>query len=155
MQKQKHETMNNMTSQQKRQWAMSMYIHENRTQEEIADAVGVSRQTIVRWAKADNWQEQKASLTMTTECQIKALKQQIVDINDNIAQREVGKRHATPREADTISKLTNAINKLETDAGIHDVVSVGQRFIAWLRPIDLDQTKKFTQLFDSFINSLM
>lgn len=147
--------MNNMTSKQKRQWAMSMYIHENRTQEEIADVVEVSRQTIIRWAKADKWHEHKASLTMTREGQIQALQQQIVEINNNILQREEGKRFASPKEADTIAKLTNAINKLETDAGIHDVVSVAQRFIAWLRPVDLDLTKRFTQLFDSFINSLM
>ena len=103
-----------MTSQQKRQWAMSMYIHENRTQEEIADVVGVSRQTIIRWAKADKWHEHKASLTMTREGQIQALQQQIVEINNNILQREDGQRYASPKEADTISKLTNAINKLET-----------------------------------------
>ena len=29
-----------------RRWAMSMYINENRTQAEIAEACGVSRQTI-------------------------------------------------------------------------------------------------------------
>lgn len=90
MQKQKTQTMGNMTSRQTRQWAMSMYIYENRTQEEIADAVGVSRQTIIRWAKADKWNEHKASLTMTRENQIKNLQQQIVEINNNILQREEG-----------------------------------------------------------------
>ena len=35
-------------SPQARQWAKSMYIHENRTQAEIAEVVGVSRQTIVK-----------------------------------------------------------------------------------------------------------
>lgn len=147
--------MGNMTSRQTRQWAMSMYIYENRTQEEIADAVGVSRQTIIRWAKADKWNEHKASLTMTRENQIKNLQQQIVEINNNILQREEGKRYATPKEADTIAKLTNSINKLETELGIHEIVSVAQRFIAWLRPIDFDLTKRITDLFDKFIKTLI
>ena len=77
---------------------MSMYINENRTQAEIAEACGVSRQTIIRWAKADHWEEHKASLTMTREEQIKNLQRQIVEINNNIIDREPGKRFATPAE---------------------------------------------------------
>lgn len=134
---------------------MSMYINENRTQAEIAEACGVSRQTIIRWAKVDHWEEHKASLTMTREEQIKNLQRQIVEINNNIIDREPGKRFATPAEADTIAKLTNSINKLETELGIHEIVSTAQRFIAWLRPVDLDLTKTFTGLFDKFIKSLI
>ncbi len=138
-----------------RRWALSMYLNENRTQAEIAEACGVHRQTIVRWAKLDKWDEHKASMMMTREEQIKNLQRQIVEINNNILEREQGKRYATPAEADTIAKLTNSINKLETEVGIHEVVSTAQRFIAWLRPVDLELTKTFTNLFDKFIKSLM
>lgn len=132
-----------------------MYLNESRTQAEIAEACGVSRQTIIRWAKADKWDEHKASLTMTREEQIKSLQRQIVEINNNILLREPGSRYATPKEADTIAKLTTSINKLETELGIHEIVSTAQRFIAWLRPVDLELTKSFTRLFDKFIKSLM
>ncbi|WP_418981719.1 terminase gpP N-terminus-related DNA-binding protein [Alistipes sp.] len=147
--------MTKMTSEQMRRWALSMYLNESRTQAEIAEACGVSRQTIIRWAKADHWDEHKASLTMTREEQIKNLQRQIVEINNTILDREQGQRFATPKEADTIAKLTTAINKLETELGIHEVVSTAQRFIAWLRPVDLELTKTFTRLFDKFIKSLM
>lgn len=142
-------------SDQTRQWARSMYIHENRTQQEIADAVGVSRQTVIRWAKADKWDEMKVSITMSREEQVKNLQHQLIEINRVISKRPDGQRFANPREADTICKLTDAINKLENDVGIHDVVSVGGKFIAWLRPIDLEQTKTFVALFDKFIKSLL
>lgn len=147
--------MTKMNSEQMRQWAMSMYLNENRTQAEIAETCGVSRQTIIRWAKADKWDEHKASLTMTREEQIKNLQRQIMEINNGILGREQGKRFASPKEADTIAKLTTAINKLETELGIHEIVSTAQRFIAWLRPVDLELTKTFTRLFDKFIKSLM
>lgn len=147
--------MTKMNSEQMRQWALSMYLNESRTQAEIAEACGVSRQTIIRWAKADKWDEHKASLTMTREEQIKNLQRQIMEINNGILDREQGKRFATPKEADTIAKLTTAINKLETELGIHEIVSTAQRFIAWLRPVDLELTKTFTRLFDKFIKSLM
>lgn len=142
-------------SDQTRQWARSMFLYENRTQQEIADAVGVSRQTVIRWAKADKWDEMKVSMTMTRETQIKNLYRQLSEINQAILDRGEGGRFATPREADTIAKLTDAIKKLETEIGIHDVVSVAERFIGWLRPIDLEQTKTFVSLFDKFIKSLL
>ena len=144
-------------SEQARQWARSMYLYENRTQQEIAEAVGVSRQTIIRWAKADKWDEYKVSMTMTREEQIKNLQLQLSEINRTISERkeEDGPRYATAREADIICKLTDAINKLENDVGIHDVVSVANRFITWLRPVDLDLTKTFAGVFDKFIKSLL
>lgn len=147
--------MSKMTSEQMRRWALTMYLNENRTQAEIAEACGVSRQTIIRWSKADKWDEHKVSLTMTREEQIKNLQRQIAEINNGILDREAGKRFATPKEADTIAKLTTSINKLETETGIHEIVGVAQRFIAWLRPVDLELTKTFTRLFDKFIKSLM
>lgn len=147
----------NNTDNTRRQWARSMYIYENRTQQEIADAVGVSRQTIIRWAKADKWDELKVSMTMTREEQIKNLQRQLSEINRTISERlpEQGPRYANAREADIICKLTDAINKLENDVGIHDVVSVGNRFIQWLRPVDPELTKTFVGAFDKYIQSLL
>ena len=144
-------------SPQARQWAKSMYIHENRTQAEIAEVVGVSRQTIVKWCKDDKWDELKVSMTMTREEQIKNLQRQLSEINRTIREREpeAGPRYATAREADIICKLTDAINKLEYDVGIHDVVSVGNRFIQWLRPVDPELTKTFVGAFDKYIQSLL
>ena len=147
--------MAKMTSEQMRRWALTMYLNESRTQAEIAEACGVSRQTVIRWAKTDKWDAHKVSLTMTREEQIKNLQRQIAEINNGILDREAGRRFATPKEADTIAKLTTAINKLETETGIHEIVGVAQRFIAWLRPVDLELTKTFTRLFDKFIKSLM
>lgn len=154
--------MSKMTSEQMRRWALSMYLNENRTQAEIAEACGVSRQTVIRWAKADKWDEHKASLTMTREEQIKNLQRQIMEINNVILGREQGQRFATPKEADAIAKLTNAIGKLtnaigklETELGIHEAVSTAQRFVAWLRPVDPALTKTFAGLFDKFLKSLM
>ena len=149
--------MANSKSDNTRQWAKSMYIYENRTQQEIADAAGVSRQTIIRWANADKWDELKVSMTMTREEQIKSLQRQLSEINKTISERkaEDGPRYANAKEADIICKLTDAINKLENDIGIHDCVSVANRFITWLRPVDAELTKAFAGVFDKFIKSLL
>ena len=147
--------MANMSSEPLRRRARSLYLTENRSQAEFAEACGVSRQTVIRWAKADKWDEHKASLTMTREEQIKNLQRQIMEINNVILGREQGQRFATPKEAAAIAKLTNAIGKLETELGIHEAGSTAQRFVAWLRPVDPALTKTFAGLFDKFLKSLM
>lgn len=140
-----------LTSQQKKEWALSLFIKDNLTQAEIAEKVGVSRQTVNRWASAEKWEERRVGVTMTREQQIGNLYKQIAEINRVIASRPEGQRFATAAEADSITKLTTAIKKLETDAGIADIISVGIKFINWLRPYDLDKSKEFLKLWDAFI----
>jgi transcriptional regulator with XRE-family HTH domain len=139
----------------KKDIAKSLYLNGSFTQEEIAEKVGTTRQTVSRWVKQGAWDELKASLTITPAQILAGLNRQIVEINNNINQREEGKRFATVPEADTLAKLASAIKKIEQDVGIADIVDVGIRFTNWLRPLDLDMAKKFSQLLDAFIKEQM
>jgi len=143
--------MADLAIKQKKEWAAMLYLKENLTQAEIAEKVGVSKVTMNKWVKAEKWEERKVGITLTREEQIKNLYRQVAEINDVIAGREKGKRFATTSEADTLSKLSGAIKKMETETGIADIISVGTRFIEFLRPIDLDKAKDITRLFDIFI----
>jgi transcriptional regulator with XRE-family HTH domain len=143
--------MADLTGKQKKEWAAMLYLKENLTQQEIADKVGTTRVTVNKWAKDEKWAERKAGFTITREEQIKNLYRQIAEINDVIVNRDKGERFASPTEADTLSKLSSAIKKMETETGIAEIVSVGTRFLEFLRTIDLDKAKEFTQFFDIFI----
>lgn len=136
---------------QKKEYASVLYLKDNLTQQEIADKVGVSRQTLSKWIKAEKWEERKVGVTLTREEQIANLHRQVAEINKVIMEREAGKRFSTPAEADTLGKLAAAIRKMESDVGIADIISVGMRFINWLRPVDLAKAKEFTGLWDLFI----
>nr|DAG14049.1 MAG TPA: Transcriptional regulator, contains sigma factor-related N-terminal domain [Caudoviricetes sp.] len=143
--------MAELTNQQKKDYARMLYLKENLTQQEIAERVGVSRQTLSRWMGAGKWEEMKTGLTLTREQQIGELHRQVAEINRVIREREPGKRFATPAEADTLGKLAATIKKLETDVGISDLISVGMRFGDWLRPQDPEKAKEMVRLFDLFI----
>jgi transcriptional regulator with XRE-family HTH domain len=143
--------MADLTREQKKEWAAMLFLKENLTQQEIAEKVGTTRQTISKWANSEKWEERKAGITLTREEQIKNLYRQVAEINDVIAEREKGQRYATTLEADTLSKLSGAIKKMETETGIAEMISVATRFIEFLRPVDLDKAKDFTRLFDLFI----
>ena len=131
--------------------AKSLYLDGNYTQEEIADKVGITRQTVSRWIKAENWEEIKASVTITPAQIIAQWNRQIVEINKKINARPDGERFATTQEADALSKLAGSIKKLEADIGVPDCVSVAMRFLSWLRPLDIEAAKQFNNLFDAFI----
>lgn len=131
--------------------AKSLYLDGNYTQEEIADKVGTTRQTVSRWIKDGNWESIKASVAITPAQIIAQWNRQIIEVNNAIAGRGEGRRYATPAEADALAKLAGAINKLQNDVGVSDCVSVAMRFLSWLRPLDIEAAKQFNNLFDAFI----
>lgn len=143
------------TNIDKKDIAKSLYLNGSFTQEEIAAKVGTTRQTVSRWVKEGGWEELKASFTITPTQILAGLNRQIVEINNNINEREEGKRFATVSEADTLAKLASAIKKIESDAGIADIVDVAIRFTNWLRPLDLEMAKKFNELLDAFLKEQM
>lgn len=131
--------------------AKSLYLDGNYTQEEIADKVGTTRQTVSRWIKDGSWESIKASVAITPAQIIAQWNRQIIEVNNAIAGRGEGRRYATPAEADALAKLAGAINKLQNDVGVSDCVSVAMRFLSWLRPLDIEAAKQFNNLFDAFI----
>lgn len=136
--------------QDKRDHAKLLFIHEQLNQKEIAARIKVSEVTISKWANADNWESHKVSITITKEEQLKNLYRQLAEMNKTISEREE-KRYASASEADAISKLATAIDKMESDVGIADIVSVSKKFLTWLRKFDLVKAQEMTPLFDAFV----
>ena len=136
---------------QKKSIAKELYLHGDYTFEEIAAKVGTVRQTIARWARDDEWAGLKASMTVGKEKTLKNLYAHVQSINEEILQREGGKRTPTPKEADILSKLAAAIDKLESESGVRELVSSGITFLSWLRGIDPQKAVEFTGLWDSFL----
>ncbi len=144
-----------LTNKQKKEWAKTLYLRENLTQQEIADRVGASRVSVSKWVRDGKWEEQRAGITLTREEQIRSLYRQVAAINKAIEERPEGERFATSAEADIIGKLSKSIKQMETEVGIADVISVMTRFIDFLRPIDIEKAKEATRLADAFIKSIL
>lgn len=64
--------MTELSMQQKREWAKTLYLKENLTQQEIAERVGVSRITVNNWIGKNGWEMLKTSITITREEQLKS-----------------------------------------------------------------------------------
>lgn len=143
--------MADLTNAQKKEWAKTLYLRENLTQQEIADRVGCSRVTVSNWLRAGKWEEQKVGITLTRQEQVGNLYRQVAEINRSIADRPEGERFATSKEADILGKLAAAISKMEQEIGIADTISVLTSFIEWLRPLDLEKAKEITRFADAYI----
>ena len=134
----------------RREHARMLFMYDNLTQKEIARRISVSEVSISKWAADEKWDNLKVSITITKDEQLKQLYRQLAEINKTIAERD-GQKFASSVEADTISKLATAIEKMETDVGIADIVSVSKKFLTWIRKFDVLKAQEITPLFDSFI----
>lgn len=149
--------MTELSTKQKKDWARTLFLDGTQihTQQEIADKVGVSRKTISKWITDEKWNELRISLTMTKDQSIKRLHRQLDDLLYEIELRPMGQRHATPPESDTITKITTAIEKLETEVGVKEVINVSVRVIEFVRKYDQEKAKEIADIFDQFIKSLL
>lgn len=144
--------MANLTIAQKKEWAKLLYTKEHLSQKEIAERVGVSAVTINKWVKNGMWEDLKVSITITREEQLKNLYRQLAEMNKTISERD-GNKFPTPAEADTITKLANAIDKLETETGLNEILSAFKDFLNWLRKFNLEEAQRLIPLFDDFVKT--
>jgi transposase len=138
---------------QEKEFAKSLYIGGGITQKEIAERISVTEKTLSSWIKKEKWDSLKKSLLTTKQNQLSFLYDQLDFLNSDIAKRDY--KVAIGKEADTIIKLTAAINRLETETSIGDTVEVARNFIEFVRPQDLELAKTITNLFDVFITAKM
>lgn len=142
-----------LLKKQEKEFAKSLFIGGGLTQKEIAERVSVTEKTIASWIKKEKWESLKKSLLTTKQNQLGFFYDQLDFLNNDIAAREF--KVADGKEADTIIKLTAAINRLETETSIGDTVEVARNFIEFVRPQDLELAKTITNLFDVFITAKM
>ena len=141
--------MSKLKNNEKIEWAKLLFISQNMAQNAIADKIGVSKVTVCKWVSKFKWEEEKASFTITREQQLQRLYIQIAEINKVISSRE--QKYPNPSEADSINKLASAIEKMERESSLADIISVSQKFLNWVRPLDLNKAKELSGLFDAFI----
>ena len=134
---------------QRKEWAKLIYLKENVTQQELAERVGVSRNTINKWCR--EWEGLKLNLLQTREERIASTLAQLNELDQSIAAKDEGKRFPTTSEADIRRKLTADLEALEQDASVRDIYNVSRDRLDWLKARDLDKAKELSNYFNEYI----
>lgn len=144
-----------LSTKQKKDWAKTIYLNEHLTQKEIAEKVGISAKTMSKWIQSEKWETLKTSLTITREEQLANLYRQVAAINAAIAGRDENQRFANSRESDVINKLATAINKMEQETGLAEIVNVTKKILLWVRATDPAKAIELSYLFETFVKDTL
>ena len=140
---------NTIKNEQKKAIAKDLYLYGDLTYEEISSKVSSTRQTVSKWAHDGDWPSIKAGMTVGKEKILKNLYAHVQSINELVLESE--DRTPTPAQADTLSKLSASIAKLEGDSGIREYVSAGMAFLTWLRKTEPAKAVEYVEFWDAFI----
>lgn len=135
----------------RQEWAQQLITKEGYTQKEAANKVGVTTVTMNKWFKKFNWEKLKQSMLVTRQEQLNRLYMQMDELTFKIMSRPEGERFADSKEADIVSKLTTAIERMETEANVSDIVEVSKRLLNWMRKYNHPQTLEVAKIFNDFI----
>lgn len=140
-----------LTLKQKKDWAKLLYLKAQMNQKEISARVEVTEKTMGKWIETEKWEMLRSSYTITKEQELRRIYQQIHELNNFIEQREEGKRFASAKEADTMTKLAASARSLETETSIAQIIDTSIEIIRYIQQEDFDKARELSDYFDSFI----
>lgn len=121
------------------------------TAEEIADKVGVCRQTVSRWINTLGWKEMRAAGSITRPELVNKVLVSISNLLDRA--NEMSDDEAEAGLGDKLIKLANAIEKLEKKGSVVDCVEIMIDFENWLVK-NREQYPELTQEVTRLVNRL-
>jgi transposase-like protein len=134
--------------------AKSLYLTGQYSQKEIAAIVGISENTIGKWANnpEDKWEDLKTSMLTSRTNELRRLYKMLQNINDSIDEKIDAKIPINSKDADAVLKLTSAIKNLEIETSIAEKVDVGTDFINLVSKEDVELAKQISKWFDIYLN---
>lgn len=152
-------TMTKAELEKKKDLARTLYM-AGKDQAEIADQIGVSRQTLSKWAGDGGWKEQRAATSITRPELVNKL---LVSIDRLISQVNASE-DATEMAglSDKLAKMASVIQKLDKKANVVDAIEVFMAFSKWMqfraqtdKTITPELIKTFNYYQDLFISEKM
>jgi len=115
--------------------AFALYMH-NTTQSDIAEKVGVTRQTVSKWIADNSWAERRAAKNITRPQLVNrllvAIDKQIEKLNEKNEDDKDSKNN-TAGMIDQLSKLAATIKNLDKKTTVVDAIEVFIAFGKWLQ----------------------
>ena len=115
-----------------RPFCKMLYVHEDKTIEDIENMLNIPRSTLYYWAKADQWEESKKSYRFSAGEIAEQINKSMLHIFKAAEERD--NKALTGSEADAIAKLNKVRASVLKDSNFMGIAfNVMQRFQSYLR----------------------
>ena len=145
--------MAELSISQRKEWAKELFVKDNLTQKAIAERVGISENSLSKWAIEGNWKDMRTSLLATRSTELRRLYNQLALLDQQNLEFLTDDDPDTNPNYDAVCKLTNSIKKLEIHTGVGEMIETGMELIKFISAEDLELAKQITTWFDLFIES--
>lgn len=130
--------------------ARKLFLHTDLTKTEIAAAIGIPRRTLHHWIKEQNWEYQKQCASHMPVRIAEKCYHILSQYTDMLLSPEREGVLLSPKEADTIHKLTVTISKLKTRTTGENMEIFGN-FIDHLRRLSPELAEGITPFVTGFL----
>lgn len=108
--------------------ARLLYMAGDSTQRSIAKTLKVSERTIYTWIKNNGWDRLRQAARTAPAVIAENIFSQIVELQNDIASREDGKRYPTMQEAELTRKLVLSVDKMKSAPALSQTMQVLRMF---------------------------
>lgn len=134
-----------------RQLAWLKFLHEGKTQHEIASDLGIAPRTVNTWAREDKWAEKRNMLQNTDENAAAKLSGYIAALYTSVDKRDEISRFPTPSEADSLNKMIAARERLMRGVTLNQFYEAAMMILKRTEEQDLTTAKKLATIIDELL----
>lgn len=140
--------------ERKKKLAYTLFVENGFEQIVIAEITGISEQTIVRWKKDGNWQDDKREARMGFEQRRKRLQRMMDNLLTRIESRKSPEDVPDSKEGDILNKLADSAKKLQTELSYAHKAETGKQFIQYIQKLyGQEKAIDIVELWHEFIMS--
>lgn len=125
--------------------AKSLYLNSNKSQEEIAQIVGVTNKTMSSWVQP--WKKLKQANNLLPDQQVAKIYTQLEALDEQI---EENGNVPTSKQADIKKKLTASIKDIQT-VSLKEYVLCFEELISHIKATDLNLAKSLVDQVNDFL----
>jgi transposase len=140
-----------LTTKDKKELALSLFLHSDQSQKELAARVGVSENTLSTWANDGGWKTLKGARTATRPQMITELYQQLTLIKEAAVDAQGKRRPMTHTEVQSVKMITKSISELDKKLAADTYMQVVEELMTWLFESSPEEAKRMLPRVDSFM----
>jgi transposase-like protein len=133
--------------------ARILYLTTGMSHRAIAEEVGVSERTVFTWVHKFGWERLRIAALQAPATIIENFTSELVEMQNAIKERDLGKRFPDNKEADVMRKLMLCIGGAKNTTSLSQNMQMMECFRDFVRPLDKEFTQQLAHYADKFYSA--